>query len=295
MSTVLEVDTQQANHNKRLAMRYFKEIMTGCDLATIYELIAPNFVFTLPTHPEPYHGPDGFKELVTMLHGCFPDFYITPVDAVAKGDTVVVRWRGGGTHLGGAIHTVAGDIPASGRHFDIDGISWMRFENGQLVEVIGHEDTVGMFTQLGIVPSPMTASTPEQNLAMSHRYFDEVMNQGKLEVINEIMTPDFEFIIPTQPKPIAGYDDFSGFVMYLRNAFPDIKFSVLREVAVDNKVASRWSITGTHKGEFLGMAPSGNSIKDFGIDIFTFENGKIRTVHVNENDFGLFQQLQNKA
>jgi steroid delta-isomerase-like uncharacterized protein len=275
-------------------MRYFQEIMTEGKLATIYEIIAPEFIFTLPTHPDPYRGPDGFKELVTMVHSCFPDFYIHPVDMVASGDTVVTRWRGGGTHLGAAIKTVAGDIPASGRTFEVDGISWQQMANGKIVETRGNEDTVGMFTQLGIVPSPMTTTTPEQNITTAHRYFDEVMNQGKLEVINEIMTPDFQFIIPTQPAPIAGFENMSNFVTYLRNAFPDIKFTVEREIATDNKVAMRWTITGTHKGEFLGMPATGNTVSDYGIDIFTFENGKIKTVHVNENDFGLFQQLQAK-
>jgi steroid delta-isomerase-like uncharacterized protein len=283
-----------AIQNKYTAMRYFKEIMTDGNLATLYELIAPEFIFTLPTHPEPYRGPDGFKELVTMLHSCFPDFYIHPVDMVASGDTVVTRWRGGGTHLGAAIHTVAGDIPPSGRKFEIDGISWQRMENGKIVETLGNEDTVGMFQQLAIIPGPLTATPPEQNLKTAHRYFDEVMNQGKLGVIEEIMTPDFQFIIPTQPAPIAGVEAMSGFVTYLRAAFPDIKFAVEREIAADNKVAMRWTITGTHKGEFLGMPATGNKISDYGVDIFTFENGKIKTVHVNENDFGLFQQLQAK-
>jgi steroid delta-isomerase-like uncharacterized protein len=280
--------------NKYIAMRYFKEIMTDGSLATLYELIAPEFLFTLPTHPDPYRGPDGFKELVTMLHSCFPDFYIHPQDMVASGDTVVTRWRGGGTHMGAAIKTVVGDIPASGHKFEIDGMSWQRFKDGKIIETLGNEDTVGMFSQLGIIPSALSATTPEQNSATARRYFDELMNQGKLDVINEIMTPDFQFIIPTQPAPIAGYENMSNFVMYLRNAFPDIKFTVEREIAELGKVAMRWRITGTHKGEFLGMAASGNTISDFGIDIFTFENGKIKTVHVNENDFGLFQQLQAK-
>ncbi|MFP4440508.1 MAG: ester cyclase [Chloroflexaceae bacterium] len=279
--------------NKYIAMRYFKEIMTDGNLATLYELIAPDFVFTLPTHPEPYRGPDGFKELVTMLHSCFPDFYIHPQDMVAFGDTVVTRWLGGGTHLGAAIHTVAGDIPASGRTFEIDGISWQRMANGQIVETHGNEDTVGMFSQLGILrTSPLLAENPDQNLKTTHIYFNEIMSQGKLELIEEIMTPDFQFIIPTQPAPIAGYDNMKGFVTYLRTAFPDITFTVEREIAGDNKVASRWRIKGTHKGEFLGMPASGNVVEDYGIDIFTFEQGKIKTVHVNENDFGLFQQLQ---
>jgi steroid delta-isomerase-like uncharacterized protein len=287
--------SSEAIRNKYIAMRYFKEIMTDGNLATLYELLAPNFIFTLPTHPEPYRGPDGFKELVTMLHSCFPDFYIHPQDIVASGDTVVTRWRGGGTHLGAAIHTVAGDIPASGRTFEIDGMTWQRMENGKIVEALGNEDTVGMFNQLGIIPtSPLLASPPEHNLKVAHIYFEEIMSHGRLELIEEIMTPDFQFIIPTQPAPIAGYDSMRNFVGYLRNAFPDIKFSVEREIATDNKVAARWRIKGTHKGEFLGMAATGNVVEDYGVDIFTFENGKIKTVHVNENDFGLFQQLQAK-
>ncbi|MGK3963983.1 ester cyclase [Sorangium sp. So ce118] len=276
-------------------MRYFNEIMTGGNLGTLYELISPDFIFTLPTHPEPYRGPDGFKELVTMLHSCFPDFYIHPQDIVASGDTVVARWRGGGTHLGAAIHTVAGDIPASGRKFEIDGMSWMRMASGKIVETLGNEDTVGMFNQLGILPtSPLLASTPERNLKVARVYFDDILSEGKLELIQEIMTPDIQFIIPTQPAPIVGHESMRNFVMYLRNAFPDIKFTVEREIAVDNKVAMRWRIKGTHKGEFLGVAPSGNVVEDHGVDIFTFEGGKIKTVHVNENDFGLFQQLQAK-
>jgi len=285
-----------AVQNKYIAMRYFKEIMTDGNLATLYELIAPDFVFTLPTHPEPYRGPDGFKELVTMLHSCFPDFYIHPQDMVAFEDTVVTRWLGGGTHLGAAIHTVAGDIPPSGRTFEIDGISWQRMANGKIVETHGNEDTVGMFNQLGILPtSPLVTEDPEQNLKTTHLYFNEIMSQGKLELIEEIMTPDFQFIIPTQPAPIAGYDNMKGFVTYLRTAFPDITFTVEREIAGDNKVASRWRIKGTHKGEFLGMPATGNIVEDYGIDIFTFEQGKIKTMHVNENDFGLFQQLQPKS
>jgi steroid delta-isomerase-like uncharacterized protein len=287
--------SMSAVQNKYIAMRYFKEIMTDGNLATLYELIAPDFVFTLPTHPEPYRGPDGFKDLVTMLHSCFPDFYIHPQDMVAFGDTVVTRWIGGGTHLGAAIHTVAGDIPPSGRTFEIDGMSWQRMANGKIVETHGNEDTVGMFNQLGILPdSPLVTENPEQNLKTTHLYFNEIMSQGRLELIEEIMTPDFQFIIPTQPAPIAGYDNMKGFVTYLRTAFPDITFTVEREIASDNKVATRWRITGTHKGEFLGMPATGNSIEDYGVDIFTFEQGKIKIVHVNENDFGLFQQLQAK-
>lgn len=280
--------------NKAIARRYFLEIMNQANWDTVYEILAPEFVFTLPTHPEPFRGPDGFKELVTMLHNAFPDFYMDIRDMVASGDTVVTRWFGGGTHKGGPLLTTEGDIPASGKRFDIDGMTWHTIRNGKIVESIGHEDTLGLLLQLGVFPAPpseMVQTTPEENQQLTHRYFEEIMNQGKLEVVQEILHPNFSFIIPTQPEPISGYDNFTGFVQYLRNAFPDIRFTVLREIADGNRVASRWKINATHNGEFLGMPATGNTVEDYGIDIFQISNGKILSVHVNENDFGLMKQL----
>ena len=280
------------NTNKAVSRRYFHEIMNEANEATARELLSPDFVFTLPTHPEPFKGPDGFIGLVKMLHGAFPDFYIDPQDMVADGDWVATRWLGGGTHTGGPLLTVKGNLEATGNYFQIDGMTWHTIKDGQIVESIGHEDTLGLMLQLGVLPSPPPATVDkEHNQELVNRYFQDIMSEGKLEVIEEILAPDFAFIIPTQPEPIAGYEAFRGFVQYLRNAFPDIKFTALRQMAEGEKVAARWSIEGTHEGEFLGAPATGNHVKDYGIDIFTIRHGKIASVHVNENDFGLMQQL----
>lgn len=277
--------------NKYIAMRYFKEIMTDGNLGSLYELLAPDFVFTLPTHPEPYVGPDGFKELVTMLHGCFPDFFIHAKDMVASGDMVVTRWRGGGTHLGGAIHTVAGDVPPSGRYFEIDGMSWHRIKGGKIVEVIGHEDTIGMFQQLGVMPSPRTTTTPEQNLATARRFVAELLNEGRFSAMDELLTDDFAFSLPTM-STLSGKEALRGYVSLLRQAFQGLRFEIEREAAGDDRVALRWRITGKHVAEFNGVAPSGNAVDEFGIDFFEFWGGKIRAVRVVANQLGLTHQLQ---
>lgn len=278
--------------NKVIARRYFTEIMNLADMDALYELLSPDFLFTLPTHPEPYHGPDGFKELVTMLHSCFPDFYIHVQDMVAGGDTVVTRWRGGGTHVGGALRTVSGDIQPSGRRFEIDGMTWHRIVDGRIVESLANEDTVGLLQQLGVIPAPpVDEPSCEECEALVSRYFNEIMNQGKVDVVEEVVDANFSFIIPTQPEPFRGYEGFRGFVLYLRNAFPDLHFDVERQVVEGNKVAARWKITGTHKGEFLGAPPTNRKIEDHGVDIFTIHKGKLLSVHVNENDLGLLKQL----
>lgn len=280
--------------NKGIARRYYREIMNEGNLAVIDELIAPDFIFTIPTHPDPFHGPEGFKQLVTMLHTAFPDLHLTVEHLLAQGDTVVGHWTGSGTHTGGPLHTVVGDIQASGRAFTIDGMTWLRIVNGKIEESLANEDTLGLLTQLGVIPSsgatPQSGSTKDNETLVS-RYFNEVLNWGKLEVIDEIAAPNFAFRIPTLPEPVRNPEGLKQFVTGLRNGFPDIHFTVGREIADGDKVAARWTITGTHLGLFLGIPPTGKRVQDQGVDIFHIVGNKILEIWVNENDLGLMQQL----
>ena len=76
-----------------------------------------------------------------------------------------------------------------GRAFTIDGMTWFRIVNGKIVESLANEDTLGMLIQLGVIPSqstPPPADTTKENETLVGRYFNEVLNQGKLEVVDEI-------------------------------------------------------------------------------------------------------------
>jgi steroid delta-isomerase-like uncharacterized protein len=278
--------------NKVLVRRYYSELMSAGDLTFVDQYFAPEFEFTNPTHIEPYRG-QAFKDLVTMLRGAFPDLKFTVEHILAQGNTVVGHWTARGTHKGTPLHTLKGDIPAQGNPFVIDGMSWIRIENGKFVEARINEDTLGLLQQIGALPAPPKPEEPstEINEAIVSRYFNELMNQGKLDIIPEITTESVTFRIPTLPEPIRGHEGLKAFVIGLRTGFPDIEFSVERQIAEANKVASRWYITGTHKGEFLGMPPTGNVIKDQGVDLFVLVGGKIAEIWVNENDLGLMKQI----
>ena len=282
------------NPNAVTSRRYFIDVMNRQDWGVLQEILSDDFIFTLPTHPEPYRGRSGFRELVTMLHNAFPDFYILPQEAVAEGDLVFTRWRGGGTHTGGPVRTVVGDIAASGRSFEIDGMTLHVYQGGEIAQSIGQEDTVGMLTQLGALQPrmpPDTRTSPAENQALVARYFSDVMTKGDLAVVDQVTHPDVSFVIPTRSEPIRGREGLKEFVTYLRTAFPDIVFTQLASSAEGDRVAARWRISGTHRGEFLGAAATGNRIEDYGIDFFTIYGGQIRAISVNENDFGLMQQL----
>jgi len=278
--------------NKVLALRYYSELMSNGDLSFVDKYMTPEFEFSNPTHVDPYRGVE-FKQLVTMLRGAFPDVKFTIEHLLGEGDTVVGHWTARGTHTGTALKTLRGDIPAKGDPFVIDGMSWLRFKDGKFVEARINEDTLGLLQQIGAIPSPPrpASSSVDANKAMVGRYFSELMSQGKLEVIDQIIGERFSFHIPTLPEPIRGRDGMRGFVTGLRTGFPDLQFTVERLAAEGDKAAARWFIQGTHNGPFLGMPPTGNKVKDQGLDIFIFSGGKIAEIWVNENDLGLMKQL----
>ncbi len=281
------------DQNKTIARRYYDEIMNQANLNVIDELMSPDFLFTIPTHPDPYHGPEGFKNLVTMLHGAFPDVHLVVEHLLAEGDTVVGHWTGSGTHTGGPLHTVMGDIPPSGKRFVIDGMSWLKIVDGKIVESLANEDTLGLLMQIGVIPRPEApkTTTVEENKVLMRRYFDEILTQANEVTMEEIIHPNFAFRIPTLPEPVRGLEGLKGFVKGLHIAFPDIKFTPHLEMGEGDKVAARWTIDATHLGPFLGAPASGNKVHDQGVDIFRIADGKIIEIWVNENDLGLMQQM----
>jgi steroid delta-isomerase-like uncharacterized protein len=134
--------------NKELVSRYYQELLNGGDLSFIDKYMTPDFLFTNPTHPEPYCGQQ-FKQLVAMLHSAFPDIHFDVERIIAEDDIVVGRWIATGTHTGTALNTLRGDIPALGNAFTICGMSWLRIEAGRFVEARILEDTLGLLQQLG--------------------------------------------------------------------------------------------------------------------------------------------------
>ncbi len=132
--------------NKLVVRRYFDEIMNGASAAAIRELIAPNCEFTIPTLPQPFYGPDGYVQLVNLLHSAFPDLLFKIEDELAEGDIVVDRWSATGTSRG----EFSGFRP-SGKSFQIEGIGWYRLKDGQFVENRVNEDTLGLLTQIGAI------------------------------------------------------------------------------------------------------------------------------------------------
>ena len=76
-----------------------------------------------------------------------------------------------------------------------------------------------------------------------------------------------------------------------RNAFPDNRYSVEDQVAEGDMVVTRWIASGTHQGEIMGIAPTGNRVTYAGTSVERIVDGKIEETWDNYDALGMMQQI----
>ena len=117
----------------------------------------------------------------------------------------------------------------------------------------------------------------EENKEKARRLMEEAFGQGKVDVVDEVLAPNFVCYDPnSEAGEVRGADTIKGEIEYFRNAVPDLTYTVEDQIAEGDKVVTRYTASGTHQGEFFGVRPTGNRIEMSGIQIDRFdESGKM--------------------
>jgi steroid delta-isomerase-like uncharacterized protein len=132
----------------------------------------------------------------------------------------------------------------------------------------------------------------EQNKALSKRNIEEVWNQRKLAVIDELVAATSVLHDPTVPGgKVTGSQGYRQFVEIYLAAFPDLHFTIQDQLADGDKVATRWTGSGTNKGALMGIPATGKHATVTGITMDRYQNGKVVESWVNYDALGMFQQL----
>jgi steroid delta-isomerase-like uncharacterized protein len=131
----------------------------------------------------------------------------------------------------------------------------------------------------------------EENKALVRRWFEDLFNEGNLDVADEIIDPDHLGHDPTLPDLPIGPEGQKQLVNLYRSAFPDARITIEKQVAEGDTVATRWTGRGTHQGELMGVAPTGNQVTLTGIDISRISEGKIVETWTNYDALGMLQQI----
>lgn len=134
--------------------------------------------------------------------------------------------------------------------------------------------------------------TPSDNISLMKRWYHEVWRGQSDDTIRELIALDASLWGQLGPdQEIKGPDAFLAFAQQIRNAFPDTEVVVEDAFADGDKVAVRWTATGTHRGEIFGAPPTGKKMQIAGMTIVRIVNGKIVEGWDNWDRLGLLQQI----
>lgn len=112
------------------------------------------------------------------------------------------------------------------------------------------------------------------NKAIVARFYDEVLNQRRIAVLDEIAAEDYVEHDPF-PGQGNGLADLKARVAGFHAAFNPLHFTVQDVIASEDRVVVRWTNAGTDSGGFMGMPPTGKEFGIAGVDIHLVRNGRL--------------------
>lgn len=115
----------------------------------------------------------------------------------------------------------------------------------------------------------------EENKALARRVIEQMFNHGNLDVADELLTAGYVDHDPSLPQDVHGPQGFKEYVGMYRAAFPDLHVQIEDQLAEGDRVATRWTGTGTHNGELADIAPTGKQVTLPGMEIVRIADGKL--------------------
>lgn len=301
------IEPGSLDENRAIVTRYVYEVnMQNFD--AFDEFVDPGFIDHDPI-PNQQPGIPGLKDAYRMFTAAFPDVWFTFEDLIAQGDLVIGRGVIEGTHNGNFM----GMAPPTGKRIHWTGTRMFRVKNGKVTEGWINLDFLGLLQQLGVIPpmgggghgngngAPPAGGAParggavttlENREAAIRRMYDET-NKGNIDVLREILAPNFVSYGGAGFQDLRGPEAFIGLYNTFVSAFPDLRFDVQQVVVGGDMAAVRGIQTGTHLGNFLGMVPpTGKKVEWTGTAVFHFdEQGRIVERWQDLDNLSLFQQL----
>ena len=289
--------------NTALVERFWQEGWGPGSDAAIAELVADDEVHHWGIGDDTLTRAE-FANRVQTLLAAFPDLTVQVDQTVAEDDLVASRWTATATHQGPWM-----GIAPTGNSVTYTGINIFRIACGQIAESWGEADHVGLLRQLGELSgmnlpqereatpaalatggTPCPPGTTDENRAVAARWFNEAINPGELDRLGDVVSADLVSHTTGFPDAV-GPEAMAGVFGSLREAFPDLHFTVEPGPAEGDLVVERWTATGTSTGPFQGLAPTGHQMQWTGINIYRIACGKIAETWTEADTLGRLRQL----
>ena len=139
-------------------------------------------------------------------------------------------------------------------------------------------------------------TTTAENKEIVRRYYEEVLNEGRTDLLDELIAADVVNHDPLSdetltPEEARGFEGFRRHVEVFREAFPDGTVTIDDMIGEGDTVAARFTIEGTHEGRFGGIEPTGNRISGTSMVFYRIEDGKIVERWLESDNLEMLEQL----
>ena len=131
----------------------------------------------------------------------------------------------------------------------------------------------------------------DTKVAIIRRYFAELFNEGRVQLIPELLHPQYVNHSPGSPDLPRGRDGVALVVQALRRGLPDLHYDIDEMVVGEDAVAVRATLTGTHDGDLFGMAPTGKRLEVKQMTFERFLDGRIVAHHRLTDELSMLRQL----
>jgi len=118
------------------------------------------------------------------------------------------------------------------------------------------------------------------NLKMYESTWDEIINQGNIDLINETNF-DKNITLVASPGNVVGIEDFKAYYNNYVTGFSNVTFTIVDAFGQGDRIAKHWTFKGTHTGEFFGIPATGREVNVSGVTLVKMKDGKI----AQEQDF----------
>jgi steroid delta-isomerase-like uncharacterized protein len=122
------------------------------------------------------------------------------------------------------------------------------------------------------------------------KWYEQLWDSWNVDTADELFTSDYRLHLPGNPAPM-NREATKQIVTMFGAAFPDLQHTVDELIAEGNVVAARWTVRGTHRGNFQGIAPTGKPVRLSGTTVHHMSDGRIVETWLTFDSMELLQQL----
>ena len=121
--------------------------------------------------------------------------------------------------------------------------------------------------------------------------FTEFINSASEKMAEELISPNAVFHVPGRADPVRGPAGYLEIIAMMRSGFPDVQWRLEETIAEGDKIAARFTMSGTHRGAFFGVPPTGKGIKVQAMNFYRLSGGKFVEERGQPDLLSLLQQI----